>query len=103
MMAAPNESGMLLAAILFAIGLIGVLIRRNLLFILLSIEVMLNACALAFVAADSHVQRRPDGQVMVFFIMAMAAAEVAVALALVLHLWRTAHTLDTRAIMRMRG
>ena len=95
-------SVLILAALLFAVGLTGVLIRRNIVFILLSIEVMLNACGLAFVAAGRYVNQ-PDGQVMYFFILAMAAAEIAVGLGLVLHMRETFGTLDTDKINRMKG
>ena len=75
----PMEHGLLLAGILFALGLIGLLVRRNLIFILMSIEVMLNAAGLAFVVAGSR-WAQPDGQVMFIFILATAAAEVSVGL-----------------------
>jgi NADH-quinone oxidoreductase subunit K len=102
MTAPPFESGFMLAALLFVLGLVGVLIRRDILFVLLSIEIMLNACALAFVVAGRQAGQ-PDGQVMVLFVITVAAAEVAVGLGLALRMWRTFHTLDTRAIMRMKG
>jgi len=98
----PLEYGLGLAAVLFSLGLIGVLVRRNIVFILLSIEVMLNACGLAFVAAGSHL-KQPDGQVMYFFILTMAAAEVAVGLALVMQMYHKFNTLDTNSANRMRG
>jgi len=72
-----------LAGVLFALGLIGLLVRRNIIFILLSIEIMLNAAGLAFIVAGAR-WAQPDGQVMFMFILAMAAAEVSVGLALVL-------------------
>ena len=75
----------MLPATLFALGLIGVLVRRNVIFILMSIEVMLNAAGLAFVVAGSR-WGQPDGQVVFLFILAMAAAEVSVGLALVLRI-----------------
>ena len=100
--AVPLESGLILAAILFAIGLIGVLVRRNLIFILLSIEIMLNAAGLVFVVAGAHWQQ-PDGQVMFIFILSTAAAEVAVGLALVLQLAHGFKTLDMDAASDMRG
>ena len=81
------EAGFIVAGVLFCIGLIGVLVRRNIIFILLSIEIMLNACGLAFVLAGPY-WRQPDGQVMYFFILTMAAAEVAVGLSLVLQMYR---------------
>jgi NADH-quinone oxidoreductase subunit K len=82
----PAEHGLVLAAVLFVLGLAGVLARRNIVFILLSIEVMLNAAGLAFVVAGYR-WGKPDGQVMFFFILAMAAAEVSVGLGLVLQLY----------------
>jgi len=93
---------LLLATILFALGLIGLLVRRNLLFILMSIEVMLNAAGLAFVAAGAH-WGQADGQVMFIFILATAAAEVSVGLALVLRLHREYKSLDVDAASEMRG
>ena len=93
---------MLLAAILFALGLIGLLVRRNLIFILLSIEVMLNAAGLAFVVAGSR-WAQPDGQVMFIFILATAAAEVSVGLALLLQLYHQYKSLDADAASVMRG
>lgn len=91
-----------LASVLFAIGLTGVLIRRNIIFTLLSIEIMLNATGLAFVAGGSK-WNQPDGQVMFIFILVMAAAEVAVGLALVLQFYHRFKTLDTDVANRMRG
>lgn len=98
----PMNHGLLLAAILFALGLIGVLVRRNLMFILMSIEVMLNAAGLAFVVAGAR-WMQPDGQVMFIFILAMAAAEVAVGLALLIQLYHQHKSLDADAISEMRG
>jgi NADH-quinone oxidoreductase subunit K len=98
----PLREGFMLAGVLFALGLIGVLVRRNLIFTLMSIEVMLNAAGLAFVAAGAR-WRQPDGQVIFLFILAMAAAEVSVGLALVLELYRQYKSLDTDVISRMKG
>jgi NADH-quinone oxidoreductase subunit K len=98
----PMTHGLLLAGILFILGLIGVLVRRNILFILLSIEIMLNAAGLAFVVAGAE-WGQPDGQVMFFYILTMAAAEVSVGLALLLQLYRHRQTLDADAVDRMRG
>ena len=98
----PMRDGFILAAALFALGLIGVLVRRNVIFILMSIEVMLNAAGLAFVAAGAR-WHQPDGQVVFLFILAMAAAEVSVGLALVLELYHQYKSLDTDAISRMKG
>ncbi|MGH8067794.1 MAG: NADH-quinone oxidoreductase subunit NuoK [Candidatus Entotheonellia bacterium] len=98
----PMEVGLLVAGILFALGLIGVLVRRNIVFVLLSIEIMLNAAGLAFVVAGSR-WGQPDGQVMFIFILTMAAAEVSVGLALVLQLSHRFKTLDVDAASQMRG
>ena len=100
--AVPLEHGLILAAGLFTIGLIGLLIRRNLLFVIMSVEIMLNAGALAFVVAGARWQQ-PDGQVMFVFILAMAAAEVSVGLALILRFHRHGETLDADAASNMRG
>jgi NADH-quinone oxidoreductase subunit K len=102
MPALPMDHGLMLAALLFALGLIGVLVRRNIVFILMSIEIMLNAAGLAFVVAGSR-WAQADGQVMFIFILAVAAAEVSVGLALVLQLYRRLQTLDVDAASKMRG
>ncbi len=98
----PMEHGLILAGILFVTGLTGVLVRRNILFILLSIEIMLNAAGLAFVVAGARLVQ-PDGQVMFLFILSMAAVEVAIGLALVLQLHHRLKTLDADAASEMRG
>lgn len=90
-----------LAAVLFVLGLLGVLVRRNIIFVLASIEVMLNAAGLAFLAAGSR-WGQADGQVMFVFILAMAAAEVAVGLALALHIRRRFGTLDVDALRKLK-
>jgi len=98
----PMEHGLVLAGILFALGLVGVLARRNVIFILLALEIMLNAAGLAFVVAGSRWQQ-PDGQVMFIFVLTMAAAEVSVGLALVLQLYHHFKTLDVDVASKMRG
>ncbi len=98
----PAEYALVLAAILFALGLAGLLVRRNILFVLISIEIMLNAAGLAFVAAGSRWDQ-PDGQVMFLFILATAGAEVSVGLALVLQLYKHFHTLDIDSASQMKG
>lgn len=98
----PMTQGLLLAAILFALGLVGIVARRNLIFILMSIEIMLNAAALAFVVAGAR-WGQADGQVMFIFVLAIAAAEVSVGLALLLLLQRRFGTLDADAASTMRG
>jgi NADH-quinone oxidoreductase subunit K len=91
-----------LAGILFALGLAGVLVRRNVVFVLMSIEVMLNAAGLAFIAAGA-LWHEADGQVVFLFILAMAAAEVAVGLALILAVYHRYKSLDDDAASRMKG
>lgn len=98
----PMEHGLILAAILFTLGLIGVLVRRNIVFMLMSVEIMLNAVGLAFVVAGAR-WGQVDGQVMFLFILTMAAAEVSVGLALVLALYHRFKTLDVDAASRMKG
>lgn len=102
MITIPTANGLGLAAILFALGLIGLLVHRNLIFALLSIEIMLNASGLAFVVAGAR-WGQPDGQVMFIFILAMAAAEVSVGLALLLQFYRQRQSLDADAASEMRG
>ncbi|HUH66105.1 MAG TPA: NADH-quinone oxidoreductase subunit NuoK [Syntrophales bacterium] len=102
MSAIPVEHGLILAAVLFALGVAGVLIRRDVLFILLSLEIMLNAAALAFVVAGAR-WLQPDGQVMFVFILAVAAAEVSVGLALILWMYSWHKTLDIDCASKMRG
>ena len=102
MTAIPMEHGLLLAAVLFMLGLIGLLVRRNIIFMLLSIEIMLNAAGLAFVVSGAR-WAQVEGQIMFMFILAMAAAEVAVGLALVLLMYRKFKTLDSDQVSRMRG
>ncbi|MGH9476640.1 MAG: NADH-quinone oxidoreductase subunit NuoK [Terriglobales bacterium] len=97
-----THMGLLLAAVLFALGVVGLLARRNLLMILVSIEVMLNAAGLAFIAAASAWDQ-PDGQVMFLFILAVAAAEVAVGLALLLQLHHQTNSVDADRAGRMKG
>ena len=98
----PLEHSLMLAIVLFALGMLGVLVRRNIVFVLMSIEIMLNAAGLAFVAAGARWQQ-PDGQVMFFFILTMAAAEVSVGLALVLQFYRRFQSLDADRASTMRG
>ncbi|MCX6998014.1 MAG: NADH-quinone oxidoreductase subunit NuoK [Kiritimatiellaeota bacterium] len=98
----PFEHGLVLAAVLFALGLMGVMVRRNILFMLLSVEIMLNAAGLVFVVAGAR-WGQPDGQVMFFFILTLAAAEVAVGLALALRLVHRFRTLDVDAVRTMKG
>ena len=89
------------SAILFSLGVAGVLLRRNAIIIFMCVELMLNAANLAFVAFAQ--QLGPDGQVIVFFVMAVAAAEAAVGLAIVLAIYRHKQTLDIQDINLLRG
>lgn len=98
----PMEHGLLLAAVLFILGLIGVLTRRNMVFVLMSLEVMLNAAALAFVVAGAR-WGQTDGQIMFLMIISLAAAEVAVGLGLVLQLFHRFKTLDLDVLGKMKG
>ncbi|MGH8474173.1 MAG: NADH-quinone oxidoreductase subunit NuoK [Methylococcales bacterium] len=98
----PIDHGLILAVILFCLGTIGVLVRRNMIFILMSLEIMLNASALAFVAAGAR-WGQADGQVIYLLILTLAAAEVGVGLGLVLQLYRRYHSLDADALSKMRG
>jgi NADH-quinone oxidoreductase subunit K len=91
-----------LAGILFSLGLTSLLVRRNLIFILMSLEVMLNAAGLAFVVAGAQ-WHQADGQVMFLFILAVAAAEVCVGLALVLEIYYRFKSLDVDGLSKMRG
>ncbi len=102
MPAVSMEYGLLLAGILFALGLIGLLTRRNILFMLMSVEIMLNGAGLAFVVAGAR-WGQPDGQVMFIFILTMAAAEVSVGLALVLRMYQRFQGLDADLLREMRG
>lgn len=101
MMEIPLEHGLILAIALFLLGLTGLLIRRNIIFMLLSIEIMLNAAGLAFVIGGAR-WGMPEGQIMFLFILAMTAAEVSVGLALILKIFQKYRTLDTDEMNRMR-
>jgi NADH-quinone oxidoreductase subunit K len=92
---------LVLSAILFAIGTAGVFLRRNLITILLSIEIMLNAVNLTFVAAGRYLGT-VDGQIIVFFVMTVAAAEAAVGLAIIIALFRHRETLSPDAFMSLK-
>ncbi len=98
----PAGAGLGLAAVLFSIGLVGVLVRRNLIFMLLSIEIMLNASGLAFIVGGSR-WGNAAGQIMFILVLTLAAAEVSVALALILQIARRFGTLDADAVGELRG
>ncbi|MCB1650015.1 MAG: NADH-quinone oxidoreductase subunit NuoK [Pseudomonadales bacterium] len=100
--AIPYEHGLILAAILFVCGLLGVLTRRNIVFVLMSLEIMLNACGLAFVVASARWQHA-EGQIMYLMILTLAAAEVAVGLGLIIQMYRRFHTVDISVLNEMKG
>lgn len=102
MAAVPLEHALVLAGILFALGLVGLLARRNLLFMLMSIEIMLNAAGLGFISAGAR-WGQADGQIMFIFILTLAAAEVSVGLALILQLFYRFKTVDADAARIMWG
>ena len=93
---------LILSGVLFTIGVAGVFLRRNLITILLSIEVMLNAVNLTFIAFG-YFRGSADGQIIVFFVVTVAAAEAAVGLALVITLFRHMETLNPDAFRQLRG
>ncbi|MDZ4719469.1 MAG: NADH-quinone oxidoreductase subunit NuoK [Roseiflexaceae bacterium] len=98
----PTTYFVMLSAVLFTIGVVGVLIRRNALVVFMSIELMLNSANLALVA---FAQARQDvgGQVLVFFVIVVAAAEVAVGLALLVAIFHTKRTTNIDEISTLRG
>ena len=96
------EHGLIVAGVLFALGLFGLLLRRNVIFVLMSLEIMMNASALAFISAGAR-WVQPDGQIMFILILSLAASEVAVGLALVLQVYRRYVSLDTDALASMKG
>ena len=91
-----------LSAILFTLGVLGVLLRRNALMIFMSVELMLNAANLAFVAFAQR-WNQLDGQMFVFFVMTVAAAEVAVGLALIVTIFRTRHSTSVDDLATLKG
>jgi len=100
-MITPNHY-LVLSAVLFAVGSVGVVVRRNVIVIFMSIEVMLNAANLAFVAIANQIGGM-DGQAVVFFVMTVAAAEAAVGLAIILALFRNRETVNADEIGLLRG
>jgi len=97
-----STQALVLAIMLFGLGLIGLLSRRNILYMLLSLEIMLNAAALAFIAGGAR-WGQVDGEIMFLFILTLAAAEVSVALGIVLQLSYRFRTLDADAFCEMKG
>jgi NADH-quinone oxidoreductase subunit K len=97
----PISYFMGLSAILFAIGVAGVLVRRNIIVMFMSIELMLNAVNLAFIALARRIGSM-DGQVIVFFVMTVAAAEAAVGLAIIIALFRNRETVNADELNLLR-
>ena len=97
----PLDYYLVLSAIVFAIGVIGVLIRRNLIVVLMSIELMLNAVNLTFIAFSNSLGSM-DGQVIVFFVMAVAAAEAVVGLAIIISVFRHSQSLDPQEMQLLK-
>jgi len=100
MVTVSMEIQILFAGLLFLIGLAGFLVRRNIIFMLMSIEIMLNSAAVVFVIAGSH-WLQADGQVMFIFILTVSAAEVSVGLALILQMYHHYKTLDADALKKL--
>ncbi len=98
----PLEHVLILACILFVIGFIGVIVRKNTLFMLMSLEVMLNAVGVAFIGAGS-VWQQADGQVMFILILTLAASEVAVGLALLIRMQARFKSLDIDCLNQLKG
>ncbi|RZA03189.1 MAG: NADH-quinone oxidoreductase subunit NuoK [Sphingobacteriaceae bacterium] len=99
--AVPLNHYILLSAIIFSIGVIGVLIRRNAIVIFMSVELMLNAVNLLLTAFSVY-RGDASGQVFVFFIMALAAAEVAVGLAIIVMIYRNTNSIDINVLNRLK-
>ena len=98
----PTNYVLALSALMFTLGVLGVLIRRNTIVIFMSIELMLNSANLAFITFARRFGELP-GQVFVFFVIAVAAAEVAVGLALIVAIFKSRHNVDIDQISSLRG
>ncbi|MEJ5054211.1 NADH-quinone oxidoreductase subunit NuoK [Sphingobacterium sp. MYb382] len=101
MQGVPLDHYIIFSSILFAIGVVGVLIRRNVIIIMMSIELMLNSVNV-LLAAFSAYRGDPSGQVFVFFVMALAAAEVAVGLAIIVMVYRNTKSVDIESLSKLR-
>jgi len=99
---APLSYYLALAGIMFILGIIGVLLRRNALVIFMSLELMFNAANLVFISFSAY-HRLLDGQLFVFFVMAVAAVEVAVGLALMVMIYRDRLTIDIDQLNSLKG
>ena len=98
----PINYYIVLSAILFTMGVVGVLVRRNALIIFMSIELMLNAANLAIVSFSSILQSF-SGQIFVFFVIAVAAAEVSVGLALIVEIFKSKRSIDVDQMSSLKG
>ena len=101
-MTVPVEYVVALSGVLFAIGVVGVLVRRNAIVMFMSVELMLNAANLAFIAF-ARARLALSGQVFVFFVIAVAAAEVAVGLALLVSIFRSRQSIDVDRVSNLKG
>ena len=103
---APLDHILMLSGLLFTLGLCGVMMRRNVILVLMSVEIMLNAANVALVAFNKHLVAAgtvpPDGQVFVFFTIAVAAAEAAVALVIAMALFRRLDTVNVDDVANLR-
>jgi len=102
MNAVSLEHALALSGLLFCMGLACVMVRRNILFVLMGLEIMMNSAALAFVIAGSK-YGTPDGQIMFIMIITLAAAEASIGLAFLLQLYKRFHTLDIDIVSEMKG
>lgn len=98
----PLDHYLILAMILFGIGTLGIILRKNIIMVMMSIEILLNAINLVFVSASTY-NNNLDGQVMVFFVITVAACEAAIGLAMVIALFRKYGTIDTQFLRTLRG
>lgn len=98
----PAHHALIVAAVLFVIGLVGVMVRRNVLFMLMSLEIMMNAAAFAFVVGG-NIWGTPDGQIMFIFILTLAAAEAAIGLAILLQFYHRFRSLDVNHANKLKG
>jgi NADH-quinone oxidoreductase subunit K len=101
MVTVPVETQLIFAGLLFLMGLIGLLVRRNIIFMLMSVEVMFNSAGMVFVIAGSH-WGQVDGQVMFIFILAVTSAEVSVGLALILQMYHHFKSLDVDRLNKLK-
>jgi len=98
----PLNYYLIFCSVMFVIGVVGVLIKRNALVIFMSVEIMLNSVNLLLVAFSTY-RNNPDGQVFVFFVMVVAAAEVAVGLAILVMTYRNTHSIDINLLEKLKN